>query len=60
MNGAGKLLILLGDILVVVGVLLTLFERIPYLGKLPGDIHVKRDNLNSISLWPRVSFSASC
>ncbi|MBI4428661.1 MAG: DUF2905 domain-containing protein [Ignavibacteriales bacterium] len=44
MTGVGKLLILLGGILVLVGVLLTFFDKIPYLGKLPGDIHVKKDN----------------
>ncbi|MBI3006486.1 MAG: DUF2905 domain-containing protein [Ignavibacteriales bacterium] len=44
MAGTGKLLILLGGILVVVGVVLTFFDKIPYLGKLPGDFHVKKDN----------------
>jgi formate hydrogenlyase subunit 3/multisubunit Na+/H+ antiporter MnhD subunit len=41
----GKTLILLGSIIVGVGLLLTFFDKIPLLGKLPGDIHFKRDNL---------------
>jgi len=44
MEGVGKLLVLLGTVIVVVGLALMFFEKIPYLGKLPGDIHVKKDN----------------
>jgi len=40
----GKLIILLGAILVVVGAVITFFDRIPFLGKLPGDIHFRRGN----------------
>jgi hypothetical protein len=40
----GKLLIILGIFLVVVGVLMVLAPKIPYIGKLPGDIYIKRDN----------------
>ena len=40
----GKLMVLLGGVLIVVGVVLVFFEKIPYLGKLPGDIHIKKDN----------------
>ena len=40
----GKLLIIAGIILVVIGVLFLFAGRIPYLGKLPGDIHIKKDN----------------
>lgn len=40
----GKILILLGGVLVLVGIILIFAPRIPYLGKLPGDIHVKKDN----------------
>ncbi|ADA66667.1 conserved hypothetical protein [Thermotoga petrophila RKU-10] len=43
-QGIGKFLILMGLILVAFGVLLILFERIPFLGKLPGDIVIKRKN----------------
>lgn len=38
----GKIVIFAGAILVVVGLVLTLFDRIPLLGKLPGDFHFRR------------------
>ncbi len=41
MVGLGKLLILLGGILVAVGLLLVTGPNIPMLGKLPGDLHFK-------------------
>lgn len=41
-QGIGKFLILMGLILVAFGVLLVLFEKIPFLGKLPGDIVIRR------------------
>ncbi len=43
-QGIGKFLILMGLILVAFGVLLILFEKIPFLGKLPGDIVIRRKN----------------
>jgi len=45
MGGIGKFLIFWGVILVFVGLLLTVMPKIPFLGKLPGDIVIKRDNL---------------
>jgi hypothetical protein len=42
----GKLLIIVGGFIVVVGVFLSLGLRIPYLGKLPGDISVDRGNVH--------------
>jgi membrane protein implicated in regulation of membrane protease activity len=42
----GKLLIIVGGFIVVVGLFLTLGLRIPYLGKLPGDISVDRGNVH--------------
>ena len=42
----GKLLIIVGGLIVVIGVFLTLGLRIPYLGKLPGDISVDRGNVH--------------
>ena len=44
MNMLGKLLILFGIIFILLGVFLMLFQRIPYLGKLPGDIIIRRGN----------------
>ena len=45
MGDFGKLLILLGVVLIVVGALLTFAGRIPWLGKLPGDIYYKSDHM---------------
>ncbi len=44
MVGIGKLLVLLGGVLVFVGLALMFAPKIPFLGKLPGDIHIKKDN----------------
>ena len=40
----GKILIWFGFLLMVLGVFVSFFEKIPYLGKLPGDIYVKKGN----------------
>ncbi|MBI4707074.1 MAG: DUF2905 domain-containing protein [Candidatus Omnitrophica bacterium] len=40
----GKTLIFFGVILVFVGVFLIFFNKIPYLGKLPGHILIQRKN----------------
>lgn len=42
MTGIGKLLLLAGAVLVAVGALLMLGARIPFLGRLPGDIRIER------------------
>jgi len=40
----GKLLIGVGLFIVILGVILLLSPKIPFLGKLPGDIVVQREN----------------
>jgi hypothetical protein len=40
----GKLLMGAGLVLLVVGGLLALSGKIPWLGRLPGDLYVERDN----------------
>lgn len=42
--GLGKTLIIIGLVIAVIGVILTFAGKIPWIGRLPGDIHVKRDN----------------
>jgi len=42
----GRLLIILGVVLILVGLLLTYGGRIPWLGKLPGDIRIERENFS--------------
>jgi hypothetical protein len=44
MNELAKGLILLGAVLIAVGLILLFFQKIPFLGRLPGDILVKRGN----------------
>ncbi|HEX9024254.1 MAG TPA: DUF2905 domain-containing protein [Geobacteraceae bacterium] len=40
----GKSLIVIGLVITAVGVVLTLAGKVPWLGRLPGDIFIKRDN----------------
>ncbi len=40
----GKTFILIGIVLVVIGSILIFVDKIPYLGKLPGDIYIKKKN----------------
>ncbi|MCS7231048.1 MAG: DUF2905 domain-containing protein [Elusimicrobiota bacterium] len=44
MNEIGKFLIFVGATIILVGVLLLTLEKIPYIGKLPGDILIKKKN----------------
>ena len=47
MAGLSKTLIPLGGVLIVVGFILVLLPRIPCIGKLPGDIHIKKENFET-------------
>ncbi len=40
----GKALVLLGAVILVVGLLLLFAGKVPFLGRLPGDIVIKRQN----------------
>ncbi|HEY5512787.1 MAG TPA: DUF2905 domain-containing protein [Geomonas sp.] len=40
----GKSLIVIGLVIALIGVILTVAGKIPWLGRLPGDIYVKREN----------------
>jgi uncharacterized protein HemY len=40
----GKNLIFFGVILILFGLIFSFAGKIPYLGKLPGDIYIKREN----------------
>lgn len=46
MNGLGRVLIVSGLVIAAAGVLLTFADRIPWLGRLPGDFYVKRENFS--------------
>jgi hypothetical protein len=43
-NKMGRLLILVGVMLVILGLIINYFGKIPILGKLPGDISIEREN----------------
>jgi Protein of unknown function (DUF2905) len=40
----GRALVVIGSVIVVVGLVLVFSDRIPFLGRLPGDIIVKKRN----------------
>ncbi len=52
--GLGKILLIFGGVIVVIGLLLVFSQHIPFLGKLPGDIFVKKDNVSFY--FPIVTF----
>jgi len=45
-EGLGRILIIVGVIIVVLGLLFAFGGRIPFLGKLPGDILIKKDGIS--------------
>lgn len=46
MSGFGRQLIVIGLVIVTLGVALSFADRVPWLGRLPGDIHIKRENFS--------------
>ena len=44
MSELGRALIILGILVAVVGVVLVLVGRVPWIGRLPGDFHMQRGN----------------
>jgi hypothetical protein len=46
MDSFGKMLILFGLTLAAVGGLMLFIGKVPYIGKLPGDIYVQRKNFS--------------
>lgn len=42
----GRLLIGLGALMILIGVVLLFSDRIPWLGRLPGDFHIKKDGFS--------------
>ena len=43
-SDVGRLLVILGAVIVVAGLVMMFADRIPFLGKLPGDLVVRRKN----------------
>jgi hypothetical protein len=54
MEGIGKILLIVGGVIVILGLILIFSQHIPFLGKLPGDIFVKRDGFSFY--FPIVTF----
>ncbi len=46
MPAIGKMLVILGILLVLVGLGFMFADKIPYIGRLPGDIYIKREKFS--------------
>jgi thiosulfate reductase cytochrome b subunit len=45
-TGIGKVLMIVGAVLVLIGLVLVVKDKIPWVGRLPGDIYVKRNTFS--------------
>jgi hypothetical protein len=54
MDSMAKILLIVGGAVVLLGLLMLFASHIPFIGKLPGDIIIKRDNFTLY--FPIVSF----
>jgi uncharacterized protein HemY len=54
MESLGKVLLVCGAAVFFIGLLLILAQHIPFFGKLPGDIFIKKDNFSFY--FPIVTF----
>lgn len=43
-SGIGKILLIAGIVIAIIGVIIIFAGKIPYIGKLPGDIVIKKEN----------------
>ncbi len=46
MPGIGRMLVILGVLLVLVGLGFMFADKIPYIGRLPGDIYIKKEKFS--------------
>ncbi|HVN84946.1 MAG TPA: DUF2905 domain-containing protein [Candidatus Binatia bacterium] len=46
MRDIGRLLITFGVLLILIGAALSLAGKLPWLGRLPGDVYIKRDHFS--------------
>ena len=42
----GKMLVIMGVGVVFLGVIFMVIDKIPFLGKLPGDVHIEKENFS--------------
>jgi len=45
MGDLARVMILIGTVLIVIGLVMLVVPRVPFLGKLPGDILIKKEHL---------------
>ena len=45
MGELARVMIIIGVVLIVIGLVMLVFPRLPFLGKLPGDILIKKEHL---------------
>ncbi len=46
LEAVGKMLLIMGGLIFVIGLILTLVGKVPFLGHLPGDIRIQREGLS--------------
>ena len=46
LGSIAKLIIFVGALIMAIGILFLFFDKIPWLGKLPGDIYIQRKNFS--------------
>ena len=44
LNPLGKVLIIIGGIIIIIGLLMMFGNKIPYIGRLPGDVIIRKKN----------------
>lgn len=44
--GFGKIFIIIGVLFIIIGLAFMFGDKIPYIGRLPGDIHIKKENFS--------------
>lgn len=54
MEGMGKILLIIGGIIILLGLILVFGQHIPFFGKLPGDIVIKKEGFSLY--FPIVTF----
>ena len=45
-SGIGKTFIFIGTLFVIIGLVFLLAQKFPWIGRLPGDIYIKRENFS--------------
>jgi len=46
LQSLGKYLIIFGSVILIAGVIFTFFPKLNFLGKLPGDISIRKENFS--------------